>query len=312
MLFRSELKHQLEEIYLDEELYWQLRSRQLWLKEGDRNTKFFHRMANTKIRKSKIQALEINQELTTKESDIHSHILSYYKDLLGTPGATFAQLGTHFWDDAEKVSVDENLSLTAPFSEQEIYQAVFQSETQGAPGPDGFTFAFYQKIWELVKFDLILLCHQFWHEQLQLSKINKSIICLIPKEPEAQNIKKFRPISLVNCSFKIISKILTYRLEPILQRLIDANQSAFLKNRFILDNVVLSHEIIHHCQVTKQQGVVIKIDFEKAYDKINWQYLIDLMLSRGFDDKWVAWMKLWLVSSQSCITINGQLTPYFF
>lgn len=218
-----ELKHQLEELYLDEELYWQLRSRQMWLKEGDRNTKFFHRMANTKIRKSKIQALEINQELTAKESDIHSHILSYYKDLLGTPGATFAQLGTHFWDDAEKVSVDENISLTAPFSEQEIYQAVFQFEPQGAPGPDGFTFAFYQKFWKLVKFDLILLCHQFWHEQLQLSKINKSIICLIPKEPEAQHIKKFRPISLVNCSFKIISKILTYRLEPILQRLIDAN-----------------------------------------------------------------------------------------
>lgn len=147
---------------------------------------------------------------------------------------------------------------------------------------------------------------------MELQFINKSVICLIPKEPEAQVIKKFRPISLVNCSFKILSKLLTFRMEPILQRLIDYHQSAFLKNRYILDNVVLCHEVIHHCKHTNQKGVVIKIDFEKAYDKINWNYLLRIMNDRGFGDQWISWMADWLVSSQSCVNINGELTPYFF
>ena len=77
---------------------------------------------------------------------------------------------------------------------------------------------------------------------------------------------------------------------PILQRLIDHHQSAFLKGRYILDNVVLGHEIIHHCKNTHNKGVVIKIDFEKAYDKINWNYLLSIMQARGFDAKWIYWM----------------------
>lgn len=156
------------------------------------------------------------------------------------------------------------------------------------------------------------LCQQFYSGTLELQFINKSIICLIPKELDAQVIKKFRPISLVNCSFKILSKILTFRVEPILQRLIDNHQSAFLKDRYILDNVLLSHEVIHHYKHTDQQGVVVKIDFEKAYDKINWNYLLHVMQIRGFDSKWITWMASWLISSQTCVSINGSLTPYFF
>lgn len=77
----------------------------------------------------------------------------------------------------------ENIALTPPFTETEIHRAVFESESHEAPGSDGFTFAFYQIFWKLVKKKLILLCHQFWLEQLELSKINKFVICLIPKEP---------------------------------------------------------------------------------------------------------------------------------
>lgn len=97
------------------------------------------------------------------------------------------------------------------------------------------------------------------------------------KRKRVVNIKKIRPISLVNCSFKLLSKILTNRLETIMARLIDDSQSAFLKNRYILDNIVLSQEIIHFYQISKQQGVVIKVDFEKTYDKINWNYLLEIL-----------------------------------
>lgn len=214
--------------------------------------------------------MEINGQLTSNPDDIHQHIQGYYKKLLGSPVHTFGQLGPAMWGPADKITQLENDLLTKPFSESELHQDVFESEPNGAPGPDGLTFRFYQFFWDIIKSDLMQLCHHFSLGTLELQFINKSVICLIPKEPDAQNIKKFRHISLVNCSFKILSKILTFRVEPVLQRLIDYHQSSFLKNRYILDNVVLSHEIIDHCAYSNQKGIVIKIDFEKAYDKINW------------------------------------------
>lgn len=96
-----------------------------------------------------------------------------------------------------------------------------------------------------------------------------------------------------------------------MDRILDTSQSAFIKNRYILDNVIISKEIIHHCQQTKQQGVVIKVDLEKAYDKIHWDYLLEILQSRGFGAKWIKWITEWLYSSQSCVNLNGELTPFF-
>lgn len=131
----------------------------------------------------------------------------------------------------------------------------------------------------------------FYNHTLDLHKLNKSCVCLIPKEKGAAHIRKFRPISLVNCSFKILSKILTNILELIMSRIIDTSQSAFLRNRYILDNVVLSQELIHSCQTQKQQRVVIKIDFEKTYDKIHWDYLLEVQKSRAFGSRWLGWIE---------------------
>lgn len=203
------LKTQLDDIYLEEERYWHLRAKQQWLKEGDSNTKYFHRVASTRHRKNKILALEIDNSLTTSTLDIHDHIQQFYKNLLGVEGYTFGQIGEGFWDTSDTVSAAENSILTAPFSLEEIHTAVFGSVPHGAPGPDGFTFLFYQVFWDVIQPDLHQLCNTFHCGNLDMQFLNKSIICLIPKEPDAQVITKFRPISLVNCSFKIISKLLT-------------------------------------------------------------------------------------------------------
>lgn len=138
---------------------------------------------------------------------------------------------------------------------------MFSADPNGAPGPDGFSFQFYQFFWGLVKQELMLMCHKFYSHELSLSDLNKSFICLIPKTQDAAQLKQYRSISLVNCSFKILSNILNHRLEPLMGKLIDDSQSAFIKGRFILDNVMLSQEIIHHTKATDTQGIVVKIYF---------------------------------------------------
>jgi hypothetical protein len=112
--------------------------------------------------------------------------------------------------------------LAKPFTVDELKLAVFGSNASGAPGPDGFTFVFYQHFWAIVYEDLIFLM------SLRLAKINHAMLCLLFKELEASIIQKFRPISLLDCSYKIISKILTNRLTVVVPTIVDKAQTTFI------------------------------------------------------------------------------------
>lgn len=114
-----------------------------------------------------------------------------------------------------------------------------------------------------------------------------AFICLIPKKNDACNIKLFRPISLINCSFKIITNILADRLATVMNYLIDNSQTAYIKGRLIMNNVVCAHEILHQIKISKTKGVLFKIDFEKTFDCVNWDFLLEVLKGRNFGDKWI-------------------------
>jgi hypothetical protein len=159
---------------------------------------------------------------------------------------------------------------------------VFESYFEGALGPDGFSFLLYQKFWPLIKEDLMKLIHGFSRGEVNIARLHYAMITLIPKEEEARNLKKFRSISLINCSFKIFAKALNNILVAICDRLLSYNQTAFVKCRFILESVVASHEIIHDAVRGAKKEVVLKLDYEKAYDRVSWHFLEEMLISRGF------------------------------
>lgn len=105
------------------------------------------------------------------------------------------------------------------------------------------SFLFYQEFWEIIKCDLVKLFDDFHMGDLDLFRLNFAMITLIPKVVDAKDMKNFRPISLINCSFKIFSKVLTNRLDLICNRLVATNQSAFIKGRYIIESVVVAYEI---------------------------------------------------------------------
>ena len=120
-----------------------------------------------------------------------------------------------------------------------------------------------------------------------------------------------RSISLINCSFKIFSKILTLRLSRIAQRLVTANQSAFIKGRYILESIVVAHEIVHSLHKKKDEGVILKLDYKKAYDKVSWDFLFEVLDSRSFSSTWIAWIKQLVVSGSIGVMVNGEDNTYF-
>jgi len=194
---------------------------------------------------------------------------TFYKSLFRKEPDTSVKLDSDFWEEDEKVSSVENELLEAPFIEEEVKVALFGSYADGAPGPDGLLFLFYQVFWETIKSDLMNLVTLFESSKLNLDRINYAMITLIPTEPEAKNLKKFRPISLINCSFKLFSKLLNNRLIGVADRLIASNQTVFIKGRYILESVVAAHEIIHEVRKQKDAGVILKLDYEKAYDRVS-------------------------------------------
>jgi hypothetical protein len=151
-----------------------------------------------------------------------------------------------------------------------------------------------------------------FHEgKLDLYRLNFALITIIPKEKDARTMNKFRSISLLNCSYKIFTKVLTNRIGLVADSLIASNQTAFIKERYILESVVTAHEILHDMHRSKQQGYVLKLDYEKAYDRVNWNFLLDVFDKIGFGGKWIGWIRKILIRGSVGLIINNTEGEFF-
>ena len=127
--------------------------------------------------------------------------------------------------------------------------------------------------WGVIKDDLLSLFYEFHKEALDLFSLNFGIISLIPKTQNATTIQQYRPICVLNVSFKIFTKVGTNRLNKVAKTVVSPTQTAFMPGRNIMEGVVILHETIHELHTKKRNGVIFKIDFEKAYDKVKWSFL---------------------------------------
>ena len=214
-------------------------------------------------------------------------------------------------DDIPQVTEDENNLLIAPFTEKEIKEAVFQMEHNKSPGSDGFPAEFYQVFQEIIKADLISLFMEFHEERLPIYSLNFGVITLLPKIKEATKIQQYRPICLLNVSFKIFTKVATNRLMGVANKVVQPSQIAFMPGRNIMEGVVILHETIHELHTKKLNGVVLKIDFEKAYDKVKWPFLQQTLRMKGFGSQWCKWVENFVTGGSVGIKINDDIGHYF-
>jgi hypothetical protein len=194
-------------------------------------------------------------------------------------------------EDIPQVTGEESEVLIKEFSETEVRDAIFQMKHNKAPGPDGFPAEFYQVFWCLIKDDLMAMFRDFHNGNLPLFCLNFRIITLLPKEKEVKKIQQYRPICMLNVSFRIFTKVLANRLTLVACRITKPSQSAFLPGRYILDGLVVLHETILKLKRRKQNGIILMLDFEKAYDKVNWEFLLQVLRMRGFPTVWCQWME---------------------
>lgn len=170
----------------------------------------------------------------------------------------------------------------------ELEEAVREMKVNTAPGPDGFSTVFFKNFWQQERGDIFEMLQQLG--QLDIARLNYGILVLLPKIKGDNQIKQFRPIYLLNVIYKIMTKVLTIRLNAIINKVISVAQTTFIPGIYILDGVLIIHEILQELRVKKKRGIILKLDFLKAYDKVNWSFLQDVLKKKKFDPKWLEWI----------------------
>lgn len=208
-----------------------------------------------------------------------------------------------------KVTSKMQKYLSRDYSVDEIKATLFQMRPTKVPGLDGMNALFYQNCWHIVGDDVTAVVLDFLNSSLMLPKINYTDIVLIPKIKLPKRISDYRPISLSNVIYKIIPKVLTNKLKIILPHLISQSQSAFVPRRLITDNVLVAYESLHsiHNKRSGNKGsLALKLDFSKAYDRVEWDFLKRIMSNLGLRDMQVEWVMCCVTTSSFSVWINGK------
>ncbi|GAU36101.1 hypothetical protein TSUD_277120 [Trifolium subterraneum] len=262
--------------------------------------------------KARLSTLDLKGEeeaLSEAEIDelhraVFSHFASHFKAInMERPGVD----NLHF----KRLNQLECSSLTKPFSEAEVKSAVWDCDSYKSPGPDGVNFGFIKDFWVELRGDVMRFIAEF-HRNGKLTKgLNSTFIALIPKIDSPQRLNNFRPISLVGSLYKILAKVLANRLRSVIGSVIYESQTAFVKDRQILDGILIANEVVDEARKSKKELMLFKVDFEKAYDSVDWGYLDDVMGRMSFSVLWRKWIKECGCTATASVLVNGSPTDKF-
>ena len=269
---------------------------------GEENTKFFHAMATERFRKSYISSLELpDGHLVTDHDQMATVAWNCFRDRMGTS----RDITLRFDLDALITPVDNLEELVTPFTNEEMDKVILKMPADKAPGPDGFNGMFLKKCWSFIKQDFYNLATDFFNQKVSLENLNTSFITLVPKKSSPVNISDFRSISLTNSGLKFITKLLADRLQEKILRCIHINQYGFIKGKSIHDCLAWSFEYLHQCKASKNKVVILKLDFEKAFDSIEHEAIFLMLQKLGFPKLFISWVKSILQSGTSAVLMNG-------
>ena len=292
-----------------EEIHWRQLSRELWLREGDINTGYFHRMANAHRRRNTMDRIKVSGVWLSEEQEVRTGIVEVFQQLLTEDSEWKADIGGLFLD---QISQQEADTLELSFMEEEVHSTLMDMNGDKAPGLGGFTVAFWQYCWEFVKEEVLEMFKEFHGQNAFLKSLNNTFLVLLPKKGRAEELGDFRPINLLGGLYKLLAKVLANRIKNVIGRVVSLDQNAFVMGRQILDASLIANEVIDSWQKRGEKGLICKLDIDKAYDNVNWQFLMRVLQKMGFGAKWRDWIWSYISTAKFSVLVNGEPAGFFF
>ncbi|KAJ9561536.1 hypothetical protein OSB04_006696 [Centaurea solstitialis] len=282
-----------------------------WLMEGDSNTKFFHQVVKEKRHVNHIHSVINLAGVYVYNQEVPDAFVDHLRSYLGESDLSLDPCMDHYLFPNKLSIVDAN-HMIRPFSDDEIRKAMFSIGNDKAPGSDGYSSKFFKKAWEVVGPDIMVAIHNFFYRGRLAKSLNHTLICLLPKMPNATRVSDFRPIACCSTLYKCISKVIVGRMKSYLGVVVGNYQSAFIPGRRIADNILMAHELVigYHKEVG-QPRCAFKIDIRKAYDLVDWRFLTNILTGLGFHPVLVRWIYEMVSTTSYSVALNGESRGFF-
>ncbi len=310
-------KKELTDIEIHEANGSIFRSKAKWSEDGEKNSKFFMNLEKRNFVNKLITQLEVDGNIITDPSEILKEEKRFYEKLYKE------NLDTHdpeyiystesiLLNDIKKLTDEEKELCDAKVTEKEILNSLKELKNGRTPGSDGLPSDFYKFFWSDIK-DLVCNSIEYALTYGELSiEQKRGIITLLPKKLKNRLfLKNWRPISLLNTDYKLLAKILAKRLQKVLPSIINHDQTGYLKGRFIGENIRLLEDVLFFTNAHNLPGIIITVDFEKAFDSLNWNYLENSLKKFNFGSQFIRYIKTMYNNIQSAVTNNGHLSDFF-
>ncbi|KAL0318219.1 UNVERIFIED_CONTAM: Transposon TX1 uncharacterized protein [Sesamum calycinum] len=297
-----------------EQVMLQQRAKIQWMKGGDQCSRvFFRKVAIRRANKRIFQISDKAGNTFTEPHDISNEFVAYYQRLLGGDRTDRAIDLRYLRPWARHIVTDEEASLLIrPITKDDVKTTVFDIEEDRAPGPDGYSSGFFKAAWPVVGEEITAAVMDFFTTGRLLKQVNATLITLIPKVCAPSLVTDFRPISCCNVIYKIITKILGLRIRGVLDKIISPSQTAFVPGRSISDNVLLAQELFsgyNQCRLPPR--CALKVDLRKAYDTVEWDFLLSTLQLFGFPPTFSKWIEECITSPHFSLYLNGEVHGFF-
>ncbi|KAF3783496.1 Transposon TX1 uncharacterized protein [Nymphaea thermarum] len=296
-----------QEWRIRESIHWQQRSRLGWLVYGDQNSRFFHLVASQRCRQTLLQSMAIGHDVFLGD-DILSALTAHFRDFYSKPLHFRAPLPDFH---LSSLSVSCAISLERPFLHQEIKNVVWALGSGKAPDIDGFPIEFFRTFWDACSADVYAFCDEFASSSILLKEFNQATCVLLPKRRNPTDVTHFLPISILGTPYKIIAKLLSLRLAPVMPSIINPFQVAFIKGRRLQDAVVLANEVVHSFYCLRLPSFILKLDISKTFDSVSWEFLSDLFTCLAFGPSFREWILSLVTGAQLAVSFNGKCGGLF-
>ncbi|XP_074282709.1 uncharacterized protein LOC141607248 [Silene latifolia] len=283
-----------------------------WMKLGDENTQFFHNQIRSRQVHNRVMCIKgVDGVMVNNPTDIEEAFLQYYKDPLGSSQDTIP-VHVPTVRTGQLVNQDHCDILLAPVTSDEIKECIFSIPSTKSPGPDGFSSQFYKDSWDIVGDTVIQAIQNFFQTGKLLRQVNTTTLTLIPKVDNPKSVLEFRPIACCNIIYKAITKVMCNRLNRVLPDIINESQGGFVKNRNIVENVLICQDLVRmYNRKVASPRCMIKIDLKKVYDSVEWSFLSQMLYALKFPKRFIELVMVCVTSPSYSLSVNGSTFGFF-